>query len=421
MRFEIKLAYRHLVSGGGQTALTVAAVAIAVTVIIFIQSLITGVQRRFINDLVGSQPHVTVKRPDPAPDSLARAAERTGGEVPGVAPGAFLATREEKQVQQRTDIEQWKQVETQLAQFPGVRTVTSAVRGNAFLIRGAKRLGVTVSGGDPAAQEKIVGLQEDMIAGSWLEIGPDDVVIGWRLADEAGVRLGDRVTLQSPEGVSASFRVAGLFDTGNNTADLGQAFLTLRAAQSLFATRQDVSSILVKLDDPFQANAVADQIAAALPFETESWMREQVFIMNALRSQDQSRLMICMFALLASAFGIASVLIVSVVQKSRQIGILKSMGARDRQILLVFTLEGLGIALMGCLVGSGLGALLLNALAQIPQTARFGKADKLFNIAWDAEIFLGACAAAVAATLIAAILPARRAATMNPVDVIRGG
>jgi lipoprotein-releasing system permease protein len=418
MRFELKLAYRHLVSGGGQTVLTVAAVAIAVTVIIFITSLITGLQRRLLNDLIGSQPHVTVKAPDPRPDTLAVALARGGNKPPA---GPLLATDVQKQVQQRTDIEDWKKVERQLAQFPGVRVVASAVRGNAFLIRGQKRLGVTVSGGDPPAQERIVNLQEDMIAGDWLGIGPDDVVIGWRLAEEAGVRLGDRVRIESSQGVAGTYRVAGLFDTGNNQADLGQVFCGLRTAQSLFATRQNVSSILLKLDDPFQANAVADRIAAALPYKTESWMREQAFLVNAFRSQDQSRLMISGFALLASSFGIASVLIVSVVQKSRQIGILKSMGARDRQILIVFTLEGLGIALVGCVVGSLLGLVMLNALSRIPQAARFGKSDKLFSIAYDPQIFLGACGAAVAATLIAAILPARRAARMSPVEVIRGG
>jgi lipoprotein-releasing system permease protein len=412
MRFETKLAVRHLISGGGQTLLTMAAVAMAVTVIIFINTLITGVQERILKDLLGALPHITVKPLDDRPKTLA--------EVKTSTDGALLTTEQQKQVQQRSQIEAWQRVEKELAQYPDVHVVASAVRGNAFLIRGAKRLGVTVSGGDPPAQEPIVGLQEDMIAGRWLDIGPEDVVIGWRLADEAGVRLGDRVRIESAQGVTAYYRVAGLFDTGNNQADLGQAFLNLRAAQSLFSTNQDVSSVLIRLNDPFRANEVADLIAASLPYKTESWMREQAFIVNAFQSQNSTRIMICGFALMASAFGIASVLIVSVVQKSKQIGILKSMGARDSQILITFTLEGLFIALLGSAVGCFVGFLLLKSLENIPQAARFGKADKLFNIIYDPSIFLSACAAAIIATLFAAILPARRASTMNPVEVIRG-
>lgn len=414
MRFEIKIAWRHLVSGGGQSVLTVCAVAIAVTVIIFIQTLITGVQRRFIHDLIGPLPHVTVKAPDPLPRTLAQVSPRRSG-------GALLATDQQQQVQQRVDLEQWPRLETELAQFPGVKTVASAVRGSAFLTRGAKRFAVTVSGAEPAKQEKISPLQKDLIAGRWLDIGPNEVVIGVRLAEEAGVRLGDRVRLLSSQGIAATYTVAGIFYSGNNQADLGQAFLTLRAAQSLFSTGQNVSAVLIKLEDAFQADAVARQIQAVLPYKAESWMQESAFLLNAIRSQNASRDMICTFVLLASAFAIASVLIVSVIQKSKQIGILKSMGARDRQILTIFTLEGLGVALAGSLVGCLGGLLILRALADIPQAARFGKVDRLFNIIYEPSIFLGAVGATVLATLVAALLPARRAARLNPVEVIRGG
>lgn len=412
MRFETKLAWRHLVSGGGQTILTVFAVAIAVTVIIFIQTLITGVQKRFVGDLVGPLPHVTVKAPDPLPKTLAQVQTARNGEL--------LVSDQQKSVQQRTDLEQWKTLETQLAQFPHVKTVTSAVRGSAFLFRGEKRFAVTVSGAEPTQQEKISPIQKDLIAGHWLDIGPDDVVIGVRLAEEAGIRLGDRVRIQSAQGVTQAFTVAGLLYSGNNNTDLGQAFMTLRSAQSLFRTGQNVSSILIKLDDAFEADNVAKQLEQAFPYKIESWMRDSAFILNALRSQNQTRNMICAFVLLASAFAIASVLIVSVIQKQKQIGILKSMGARDKQILIVFTLEGLGVAIAGSLVGSFWGYLILRVLENIPQAARFGKVDKLFSIIYEPSIFLGASGAAILATLIAAILPARRAAKLSPVEVIRG-
>ena len=412
MRFESKLAWRHLVSGGGQTVLTVFAVAIAVAVIIFIQTLITGVQRRFIGDLVGSLAHVTIKAPDPLPKMLSEVVRQKEGEL--------LATNQQKAVQQRTELEQWQRLETELAQFSHVTTVAPAVRGSAFLIRGEKRFAVSISGAEPAKLERISLLQKDLIAGRWLDLRPGELVIGVRLAEDAGVRLGDRVRLQSAQGVTESFTIAGLVYSGNNATDLGQAFMLLRDAQSLFRTGQNVSSMLLKLDDAFLADAVADQIAASLPYKVESWMKDSAFIVNAIRSQNQTRNMICGFVLLASAFAIASVLIVSVIQKQKQIGILKSMGARDKQILIVFTLEGLGVAVAGALVGCLWGYLILRALENIPQAARFGKVDKLFTIIYDPTIFGGAAAAAIIATLIAAILPASRASKLNPVEVIRG-
>lgn len=410
MRFEANLAYRHLRHSPGQSLLTILTVAVAVMVMIFINSLVLGLQNRILKDQIGSLPHVTVKMAERNPTPLE--------DLPGTG---FRGSAIEKQAIQRVDIQQPALLEEQLMKFPGVTVAVSAVRGQAFVIRGQKRYGVNVAGSDPYRYERIVSLQENMIAGHWLDLTSEEVVLGFRLADDLGVKVGDRIRLQSSEGVSQTFLIAGMFDTGINNLDQGQVFVTLRAAQDLFATGRDVSSVNLKLAKPFQANDTADRIAAALGYKCESWMREQAQIVNAFNAQNSSRLMISGFSLLASGFGIASVLIVSVLQKSKQIGILKSIGARDRQLMLVFTLEGLLIAVLGASLGAVGGSFLLKALMGIKQVARFGKANTLFPITFDVSVFAGAMGAAVLATLVASILPAWRAARMSPVDVIRGG
>lgn len=414
MSFTLRIAIRHLTSGRGQTALTVAAVAVAVTVVIFITSLIDGLQRRLLKDTIGALPHVTAKPREREPEPLSVAMSGA------TRPGALYASAIEKQPQQRSDLSDPDRVARQLAHFHGVRAVAPAVRGQAFLIHGTRRFGVTVSGADPASQEKIVALQENIVEGHWLDLAPEEIAIGFKLAQEAGVRLADRVTLRSDEGVSRVLTVGGIFNTGQNGTDLGMVFTNLRAAQGLFNTRRDVTAISVKLIDPFEANAVADQMAAALNLKTESWMREQATFVNGLRAQSSSSSMISAFALLASAFSIAAVLIVSVLQKRREIGILKSMGARDGQILSIFVIQGLGVALVGSALGSGVGYVFLRMLAGVHQIARAGKVDQLFPVAFDPMIFVGASAAAVVATLIAAWYPARKAAALNPVEIIHG-
>lgn len=413
LRFEVMLAMRHLRHSPGQTALTLGTVAIAVTVMIFINSLILGLQRRILRDQIGALPHITIKMPEAEPARLQA--------VASPRPGVLYSTRVETQAPKRTDIEQPELLEAQVRRFPGVRVAVPAARGQAFVVRGARRYGVSVSGADPVRQEEIVSLSKDLVEGRWLTLGPDELVIGFKLAEDLGARLGDRVRLESSEGVKAVFRIAGIFDTGVNAVDSGQLFVTLRAAQNLFATGRNVSAMLLKLGDPFEADRVADRISESLGYKTESWMKEQAMIVNAFNAQNSSRQMISFFSLLASAFGIASVLIVSVLQKSKEIGILKSMGARDRQLLAVFTLEGLFISVLGALLGAGCGAWLLHLLSGIKQVARFGKSNQLFPVAFDPSVFLGAMLAAIVATLLASLLPALRAARMHPVDVIRGG
>jgi lipoprotein-releasing system permease protein len=200
-----------------------------------------------------------------------------------------------------------------------------------------------------------------------------------------------------------------------------RAYVTLRTAQSLFATRTAVGSLLVRADDLFQSDQVADRIAALLPYKVESWSRQAPQTVAGLQAQRAVAGLISVFSLVASSFAIASVLIVSVLQRSKQIGILKSMGARNRQILMVFTLEGLGIALVGASLGALAGCLIVWAFTQVKQpiTRMGGPPEPLLPAQLSWQLVAIAMLAAVVSTVLAAILPARRAAQLDPVKVIR--
>jgi lipoprotein-releasing system permease protein len=412
MQFEIKLAWRHLIHSGRQTLLTVFAVAIAAMVVLFVQVTISGMQTRLMRDLTGSLSHVTIKPADTLPEPLAKVA--SVGD-----PGQLFVSDQQPRLQQRTDIEQWESLTERVAAFPGVRVATATVNGSAFLIRGSKRNAVNIVGSDPTRFEQISPLQKDILVGRWLDIRPDEIVIGISLANEMRLNLGDRVVLQSSAGVSDSFRIAGVFYVGN-ASDLTQVYMTLRSAQSLLATGQNVSQIQTKLADAFQSDVIAKQMASVLPFKVESWMTEQVRFLNTINSQNAIRIFLTSFVLLASAVAVAAIMIVSVLQKNKQIGILKSMGARDRQILTVFTLEGLGIALLGATAGVVLAVLALNSMAKFTLRSPFGKADAVFTIIYDPVQMSQLVLIVILATTIAAVYPARQAAKLNPVEVIRG-
>ena len=422
MRFEIMLAVRHLTSNKGQTALTVGAVAVGVVAILFIRSVIAGVQLQIVDDLIGSLPAIVVK---PVEKNTTRLADLDTKAAVRVASTAdVFVTRDQKRTQQREEIEGFAAVEAQLKTFAEVRAVASVAQGGASLRRGAKRFNVQLTGGEPAQLDAVIGVSKNLIAGKWVGIAPDEMVIGWRLADESGVRLGERVRIEGANaGLSGSYRVAGIFRTGTEGGDLGVIYCNRRTAQSLLGLGANVSRILVQVENPFVADKIAARMTAALPYNTDNWLVTNSSELQGIQGMNGSRDMISVFALLASAFAIASVLIVSVVQKGKQIGILKSMGATDGQILRVFTMEAGLIGLSGSLIGAGIAFALLSSLATIPappSPTPFPKHNILFPIAIDAWTFTGACSAATFATMLAAVLPARRAAKLNPVEAIRG-
>jgi lipoprotein-releasing system permease protein len=409
LRFEATLAARHLLRGGGQTLLTIGAVAAGVVVIIFLTALIFGLQRRLTVMLTETIPHVTVRVADPKPIPLAELTQLES---------AMSSSRIEQQRPQMKHIDDWQQVVDVAQRTPNVRVAVPAVQGAGFASRGGNPVGVTVVGADPVQQDEVSPVTQNLIAGSYIGLAADAVVIDYELASDLTVSVGDRVRISSSTGASDSLTIAGIYSSGRGR---GNAYVTLRTGQSLFGMGNSVNVVFIKVYELFKSDEVADRIESLVPYEARSWSREFPSFVSSLTTQGASAYLISAFSLIASSFAIASVLIVSVLQKSKQIGILKSIGAKRRQILTIFSLEGLGIAILGSVVGALLGSLIVYLISLPKQAvARGGRApDPLFPVAILPVYITGAIVAAIISTVIAAWFPARRAARMNPVDVMR--
>jgi lipoprotein-releasing system permease protein len=409
LRFETQLALRHLSSGGRQTLLIVSAVAVGVIIVIFIMSLIFGLQDQLTRLLTDSIPHVTVTVEEPGPKPL----DKVSG-----APEGLSSSRIEHQAPQMKFIDDWPRVVETVRSLPNVRAVAPVVNGEAFVSKGANPIGVSVVGADPGLQDLISLVTRDLVEGKYLGLSSDEIVIEAELAKELNVSMGERIRLTSGTGETDSFTVAGIYSRGQGS---GSAYVTLRTGQSLLGYGTSVNAIHVKLIDIYKADMVADRIMALLPYEAKSWTREFPEFLTSLQAQSASAYLISVFSLVASGFAIASVLIVSVLQKSKQIGILKSMGARRRQILTVFIFEGLGVAVLGSTLGAMIGTVVvfLLGLFQRPITRVGQTPEQLFPFR-ILPLYIGlAMLAAILSAVIAAVLPARRAAKMNPVDVMR--
>jgi lipoprotein-releasing system permease protein len=408
-RFETRLALRHLTTGGGQTLLTVGAVAAGVIVIIFLTGLIFGIRARLTTMLTESIPHVTIRVRELEPVPLS--------EIQGHGQ-AMSSSRLEKQAPQQKFIDDWQHVVDIVSTIPNVRIAVPAIQGQGFASRGGNPVGLTITGADPAQQDEVSPVTKDLIAGKYVGLASDEVVIDYELAKDLAVSVGDRIRMTSSAGNTESLSIAGIYSRGQGR---GGAYVTLRTGQSLFAMGNSVNVVLVKVYELFGADKVADRVQSLVPYEARSWSREFPSFVSSLTVQAASAYLISGFSLIASSFAIASVLIVSVLQKSKQIGILKSIGATRAQILRIFTLEGLIIAFAGSVSGAVVGTLLVYLIGlPLQPTSRPGHVpDQLFPVAVLPVYIFGAMFSAITATVVAAWFPARRAAKMNPVDVMR--
>lgn len=409
LHFEILVAMRHLRSGGGQTWLTISAVAAAVIIVIFVTALIFGLQRKLTDLLTEAIPHVTIRVQDPKPTPLA--------EVPG-APAGPSSSRLDQLAPQQKDIDDWPRVTETVRALPGVVLVNPVVRQQGFASKGSHTVGVGVVGADPVLQDEVSPVTKYMVMGRYRDLTSDEIVVDTELAKDLNLAVGERIRLLSNTGMSDTFTIVGIYSRGQGRGD---AYVTLRTAQSLFGLGTAVNIVYVKLRDIYRADQIADQIMGLVPYEAKSWSREFPVFLDRLRMQSATAYLISIFSLVASSFAIASVLIVSVLQKSKQIGILKAIGARRRQILRIFVLEGLGIALAGSAAGAVVGTSIVFFLGRIEQPPyRPGQLPEQFFPVAILPFYIGlAIGAAILATVLAAYLPSRRAAALNPVDVMR--
>jgi lipoprotein-releasing system permease protein len=399
------IALRFLREGRMQTLLIIAGVTVGVAVVVFITALVKGLQTSLVNRTLGTQAHIVVFPPE---EVAQPALDRQGNAI---------AARVEARAQRLRSIDQWESTMGTLAGAAGVVTVSPMVAGPGFASRGTATKAIAILGVDPERYRRIVAIDDDMLTGRFLVTGTSGP-IGFELAKDLGVTAGDKIRLTTTDGREEVLTVTGTFDVGVKELNRRWVFTTMKLAQTLLDLPGGVTNIDMTVDDIFRADRIAAGLAADTGLRVESWMQTNAQLLAAFRNQNISTLTIRVFVTLIVALGIASVLVVSVVQKQKEIGILRAMGASRGAVLRVFLLQGALVALAGSVLGSALAMAMVNLFARL-----FRNADgtPIFSPEVDPALIVSTWLIALLTGALAALLPARRAARLDPVAAIRAG
>ncbi|MCM2345297.1 MAG: ABC transporter permease [Acidovorax soli] len=401
--FELRVALRFLREGRMQTVLIIVGVAAGVAVIAYISALINGLQSNTLAKTLGAQAHITLR----APDDLV-----TPAALP--VPGAAVLTETQPRAQRLRAVANWQALVPLLEGLPEVAGVSPMVSGSGLALRGEASQAIALMGVDLDRYDRVVGLRSKVVSGS-ARLSPGEAIVGRELASDLGVRVGDRFTVQTGS-VSDSVRVTALVDLGVKDLNRRTVIVPLRAAQSLLALPGGASQLDLTLKDVWVAQALARGLQTRFPYKIESWQETNAQLVSALNAQSISTGIIRGVVLAVVVLGIASVLVVSVVQKGREIGILRAMGATRGQVLRVFLVQG---AVVGAL-GSVLGLLLAVALIWVfTHFVRGSDGLPLFSITLPPATALQVALIASVCGVLAAVAPARRAAALDPAQAIR--
>lgn len=383
MKTAIKIAWRFLSSNKGQTLLIILGIAIGVSVQVFIGSLITGLQKSLVDTTIGSSSQITVK-----------AKKRSG-----------LIHDQEALMEK-------------ISATSGLTQVSPAADASGFLRHEEEVYPMLVRGLSLDKADGIYKLKSGILEGSFP--AGDEVMLGKELMQESGLAVGDAVTVLTPLGSLKEVRVSGMYDLKVTSLNKSWAITNIGLVQEVFGYGGAITAIEMQLEDPFDADRIEANIAALLPedLKAENWKDLNASLISGLNGQSISSLMIQVFVMVSVILGIASVLAISVMQKSRQLGILKAMGIKNRTASLIFLSQGFILGLFGAMLGVLFG---LGLAASFMKFALKPDGTPVVALLIDPQfISVSAIIALVAATL-AALVPARCSAKLDPMEVIKNG
>jgi lipoprotein-releasing system permease protein len=418
MPFELFIGLRYLKAKRKSTFISIitfistAGVALGVMALIVVLAVMTGFEEDLKDKILGTNAHVVVTR----------------NGVP---------------------MEDYQQVMAKLKGFKGVQAATPFIYNQVMLSSGKNVSGVVLRGVDVRSDRQVTKLSTSIVEGSLDQLDPvmgsgfgskPGLVVGKELAKHLGLLVGDTVNVVSPMGNITPlgmmprmkpFRVAGIFNTGMFEYDSTLAYISLAQAQAFFDLGDTVTGIQLKVDDVYHTGELVRAInrTMAPEYYARDWMQMNRNILFALKTEKMVMFIILTLIVLVAAFGIASTLFMVVMEKTRDIAILKSMGATGLSIMKIFVLEGLIIGVIGTILGVASGLLIalnlepiINVIEKVTGLNFFSKdvyyLDHFPSLVVPSDVVL-ISVTAVLISFIATLYPSWQASRMLPAEALR--
>lgn len=386
MKLSFNIATRFLKSNLSQTLIIILGIGIGISVQIFIGSLIQGLQKSLVDKTIGSSSQITIT--SKADDKLIY---------------DYISLTEKV-----------KSTDSKI-------TAVSPVYDNAALMEyNDKTQSLLIRGFDFSKANEIYKIS-DAITDGEMPSKSGEVLLGKNVKDEYELKTGDTINIITPDKRTIECKISGFFDLKVAQINNSWCITTLSYSQEIFKADDVVTSLEMQVsdDDVFSSDIIADSIKSAINddnYKITDWKAQNEQLLSGLQGQSISSLMIQIFVMLSVVLGISSVLAITVMQKSKQIGILKAMGIKNVNSSLIFLFEGLILGIFGALAGILLG---LGLAASFTTFALNPDGTPVVALYIDSKFIALSGAVAILSCLFASLIPARKSSALNPIDIIR--
>ena len=386
MKLAFSIGMRFLKTSKVQTAFIVLGIVIGVAVQVFVGSLIEGLQQSLVDGTIGSSPHITIVNS-----------------------------------QDSEPFEDDSTLYESLTEDDRLTAVTKSFSRNGFIALDEDTTkAVFLRGFDLADAEDIYSFEDNLVEGN-IPSADNEVLVGVNFAQNNKLYTGDSIDFLATTDSMEALTIAGIFDLG--VASLNEQWLVtdLETSQTLFDEANRLTTIETQIDDVFAADTIASEIASQVDdsnLKTSNWKETNEALLSGLSGQSISSYMIQVFVLVAVLLGIASVLAISAVQKSKQLGILKAMGIKDKTAGQIFLFQGFVLGTFGALIGAGVGLGLMYVFSMFVQNS---DGTPLVPFYFNTQFVILSTVIAIIASTIAAFIPAKNSSRLNPMEVIQNG
>lgn len=404
MRHVLFVSLRMLLQRKRQTLISILGVSMGVSALIVMSSLMLGFQNYFIQQVIDLEPHIKIKPRE----------EEQKSEDSTLTLG--------KKPVEKDRILGWQEIVQYVEKNPEVLGTAPRLISRGILKYGVKEKPVTLMGIDtqrePRASIIEKFLQNKRLQG--LETNRTGVILGVLVAKSLGIdELGKKLLLVAPNGQTLLVTVEDFFESGITNIDDARVYMNIKTLQSLLQKQGEVNEIVLKISDVNRAERLARQFQEAVPYEVESWQKAYRNFLSIFKIQNTITYMIVFAILTVSAFGIFNIIMMTVLEKKRDIAILMAMGFMRRDILLIFLVEGLVIGLLGALIGSVLGYALQEYLESVKLDVEGLIRSRGFVLDRSPSFYLYALFFSLFFSILASLYPSYRASRLNPVDIFR--
>jgi lipoprotein-releasing system permease protein len=412
MNTNQKIAKVHLTSRFRQLLVAILSVSFGISMYIAMNSFMAGVNNIQTEITFTSMSHIKIYN-DLSEDITPISSKPKDSNT-------ILMVNNARNIQYTEGIKNADAIKNELLNMPEINGVALQLNENVFIRNGVSKTSASLSGIETVNENELFETAKYIIEGDLSELDrrSDGIILGVGLAQTIGVKTGNTISVTTSEGVSKTFKIIGLLESGSKGPDKTRALISIQTARQLFAKNKSYATdVLVNTYDYNNARTVAEKVSKLTDYKVESWQEGNDQLVSSSLLRDILAIAVSLTILIVAGFGIYNIMNMTVNEKIKEIAILKAMGFNGKDVIEIFLTQSVAIGVIGGLVGLFLGNIIVQMLDIVPFTIA---SQNTLPVVYRLKDYILAFSFGAIITLIAGYLPSRKASKVDPVEILRG-